>query len=194
MFKTSSEPYGTPYVKQIILLKEEKQENDKIIEKQQQKINKLTIEINKYLDQPNEINRLNLLIKNIRMENRSLIKERDDLKSKYNNSKYILKKMNLKNDAPVPYLVKKAVYERDNHTCLVCGATDNLTVDHIKPRIIGGTNHINNLQTLCQHCNLEKGTEVVDYRVHKIEPLIKRKKPDLNQFNFTRYDALYIEV
>ena len=33
----------------------------------------------------------------------------------------------------------------------------NLTVDHIKPQIDGGTDHIVNLQLLCQACNSTKG-------------------------------------
>ena len=34
----------------------------------------------------------------------------------------------------------------------------NLTVDHIRPQIDGGTDHINNLQLLCATCNSTKGT------------------------------------
>ena len=35
---------------------------------------------------------------------------------------------------------------------------ENLTVDHIVPRSKGGTDHLDNLQLLCGHCNSVKGT------------------------------------
>jgi len=187
MFKKNSNLNGNQYVKQIMLLKEENQKQERLIKK-------LTIEVNKYTNQPNTISQLEELIMNIRRENKSLIRERDALKSKYNNLKYISKRMNLKNDNQVPYRIKRDVYERDNHTCLVCGTTENLTIDHIKPRIMGGTNNINNLQTLCKHCNLEKGIEVIDYRNNNIKPLIERKKSEYVFLKFTKYDGLEIKI
>jgi 5-methylcytosine-specific restriction endonuclease McrA len=51
---------------------------------------------------------------------------------------------------------KQQVLQRDKK-CLVCGTLENLTVDHIIPRSKGGTNHIENLQTLCNDCNHKKG-------------------------------------
>lgn len=53
------------------------------------------------------------------------------------------------------------VLDRDNSTCQLCGATLNdgvkLHVDHIIPVSKGGTNDLDNLQTLCEQCNLGKG-------------------------------------
>lgn len=37
--------------------------------------------------------------------------------------------------------------------CTCCGATDDLTRDHIVPLARGGTNHPSNLRTLCRRCN-----------------------------------------
>jgi len=36
-----------------------------------------------------------------------------------------------------------------------------MTKDHIVPRSLGGKNHLNNYQTMCVRCNLEKGNEQV---------------------------------
>lgn len=42
-------------------------------------------------------------------------------------------------------------------TCLYCGATDNLAVDHIVPLHLGGSNHPQNLAPACGPCNSSKG-------------------------------------
>ena len=58
--------------------------------------------------------------------------------------------------------VRHAVYLRDNYRCRFCGKGDedyDLQIDHIKPVSKGGTNHIRNLQTLCEDCNKEKGNK-----------------------------------
>lgn len=49
------------------------------------------------------------------------------------------------------------VFERDNYTCRICGATEHLSVDHVVPLYLGGTNDFENLQTLCLSCNCRKG-------------------------------------
>lgn len=59
---------------------------------------------------------------------------------------------------------RNQVYDRDGHSCLCCGSVDALTVDHIVPVAKGGDNDIDNLQTLCDQCNVQKGSKVVDYR------------------------------
>lgn len=48
--------------------------------------------------------------------------------------------------------------------CLACGSTGPLTVDHVVPLAVGGTNYIDNLQPLCGPCNSAKGTRTIDYR------------------------------
>lgn len=85
--------------------------------------------------------------------------------------------------------LRKFVFHRDNFSCLLCGAKavnipikydgrkcletdtfvkskksnrswpDILVVDHIVTRRAGGTNHPNNLQTLCETCNKRKQKE-----------------------------------
>jgi HNH endonuclease len=44
--------------------------------------------------------------------------------------------------------------------CVWCGSTDKLSVDHIYPVSLGGTNDPDNLQCLCQSCNSRKSNKV----------------------------------
>ena len=45
--------------------------------------------------------------------------------------------------------------------CVRCGATEALTLDHIIPRVYGGTNKRSNFQLLCPPCHqLKTKTEV----------------------------------
>lgn len=59
-----------------------------------------------------------------------------------------------------PESIKKAIFERDGYCCVVCGRgpEDGITLaaDHIKPKDRGGTNTIENGQTLCYEHNLRK--------------------------------------
>jgi superfamily II DNA or RNA helicase len=52
--------------------------------------------------------------------------------------------------------VKEQVKRRDGYRCLACGATKHLQADHVVAVYNGGPNHIDNLQTLCKVCNLQK--------------------------------------
>jgi len=55
---------------------------------------------------------------------------------------------------------RDAIFERDDYRCVVCGRGINdgveLAADHIKPKDKGGTNTIENGQTLCYEHNLRK--------------------------------------
>lgn len=51
---------------------------------------------------------------------------------------------------------RTAIYARDAHACVYCGATaadSILTLDHVMPRVLGGGNESGNLVTACLHCN-----------------------------------------
>lgn len=62
--------------------------------------------------------------------------------------------------APLPNRVRFLVLERDQHRCVMCGRTarDGITleVDHRTAVASGGTNELDNLQTLCNICNSGK--------------------------------------
>lgn len=63
---------------------------------------------------------------------------------------------------PIPRKLRHQVFQRDGYRCRECGATNKQTrlhVDHIKPVAKGGTNDLNNLQTLCEACNRAKYTD-----------------------------------
>lgn len=42
-----------------------------------------------------------------------------------------------------------------------------LVVDHINPKYLGGSNLLDNLQTLCCECNKVKGIGIIDFRIHQ---------------------------
>jgi hypothetical protein len=60
----------------------------------------------------------------------------------------------------LPAELREFVFERDNWSCLRCQSVSDLTVDHIRPRALGGTDDLPNLQTLCRSCNSSKGARV----------------------------------
>jgi len=61
--------------------------------------------------------------------------------------------------SPIPGALRHEVFKRDGYKCVECGATNQevrLHVDHIIPISQGGSNELDNLQTLCIDCNLAK--------------------------------------
>lgn len=53
--------------------------------------------------------------------------------------------------------LRTAVFERDMYRCKHCGTHLDLCIDHIIPEVNGGTDDMDNLQTLCWSCNSKKG-------------------------------------
>jgi hypothetical protein len=60
----------------------------------------------------------------------------------------------------IPRDVVDAVYRRDGGRCVYCGAAENLQLDHIIPFSKGGATSIENLQLLCQKCNIKKSNQI----------------------------------
>jgi 5-methylcytosine-specific restriction endonuclease McrA len=54
-------------------------------------------------------------------------------------------------------LSRQNIFKRDNHQCQYCGATNDLTLDHVLPRSRGGKSSWTNLVTACKACNSKKG-------------------------------------
>ena len=70
------------------------------------------------------------------------------------------KKKKTRQRTHIPRGLRHEVFKRDNYTCQECGATKKdgakLHIDHIIPVSQGGTDELDNLQTLCDKCNLNK--------------------------------------
>lgn len=66
----------------------------------------------------------------------------------------------LRHRPKIPTATRYAVYDRDGWKCLHCGTGEGLTLDHIVPWSLGGSDDMDNLQTLCQPCNSSKGARV----------------------------------
>ena len=78
-------------------------------------------------------------------------------------------------DAPVPYRQNKHLLfgqqEGRCNGCRVAFEFRNITIDHIIPEHRGGTDHIENLQLLCGHCNSVKGDRPHEYLVARLKEL-----------------------
>jgi hypothetical protein len=62
--------------------------------------------------------------------------------------------------AAIPNAVRQMVYRRDGYQCVTCGSGEYLTLDHIHPWSLGGSDDPSNLQTMCRSCNSRKGARV----------------------------------
>jgi 5-methylcytosine-specific restriction endonuclease McrA len=56
-----------------------------------------------------------------------------------------------------PAFTRFNVFLRDKFECQYCGATEDLTFDHLIPRSKGGQTTWTNIVTACSPCNLKKG-------------------------------------
>ena len=75
-------------------------------------------------------------------------------------------------DAPIPYRQNRHVlFGQQEGRCNGCGGEfpfRMFEVDHVVPRSRGGTDHIDNLQLLCTHCNRTKGDRPQEYLVARL--------------------------
>jgi len=80
-------------------------------------------------------------------------------------------------------LTRKNIIKRDRHTCQYCGESHaQMTVDHVVPKIYGGTDSWENLICACVRCNNLKGDRTPDHAGMRL--LRKPKRP--NNITFIR--------
>jgi 5-methylcytosine-specific restriction endonuclease McrA len=53
---------------------------------------------------------------------------------------------------------REAIKEHWQCQCAYCGSTENLTLDHVKPKVQGGRDVSHNVVAACRKCNQEKGS------------------------------------
>jgi 5-methylcytosine-specific restriction endonuclease McrA len=76
---------------------------------------------------------------------------------------------------------RNGIFERDEYRCVYCGAqfpAEELTLDHVQPRVRGGDRSEGNLVTACGACNTRKGQ-------HRLSFFLS-ENPDARE-NFFRY-------
>ncbi len=60
-------------------------------------------------------------------------------------------------------VTRREVFRRDNYTCQYCGKhTNDLTIDHVLPRHMGGQHVWKNVVAACPSCNHRKGGRVLE--------------------------------
>ena len=73
------------------------------------------------------------------------------------------------------------IYKRDNNTCQYCGATNDLTIDHIIPKCRGGKDSWENLVVACGPCNTKKGDKPLEQTGMK---LLRKPRAPHNKMQF----------
>ena len=76
---------------------------------------------------------------------------------------------------------RNGIYGRDEYRCVYCGLQfpeEELTLDHVQPRVRGGDRSEGNLVTACRGCNTLKGQRRLSVFLHE--------NPNA-QANFLRY-------
>jgi 5-methylcytosine-specific restriction endonuclease McrA len=66
-------------------------------------------------------------------------------------------------------LKRNGIFERDEFRCVYCGEqfpAEELTLDHVQPRVRGGDRSGGNLVTACKACNTLKGHQRLSAFLH----------------------------
>lgn len=82
-----------------------------------------------------------------------------------------------------PAFTRFNLFLRDGFSCQYCGANDELTFDHVKPRRVGGRTAWENVVAACSPCNLKKGGRLC--REAGMFPRKKPHRPDMFELHET---------
>lgn len=93
------------------------------------------------------------------------------------------------------YEVRQYLLEKWGRKCAYCGGENvPLQIEHIHPRVKGGTDRVSNLCMSCEPCNIKKGTKDIEVFLKKKPDVLKRilsqaKRPlkDAAAVNSTRW-------
>lgn len=90
------------------------------------------------------------------------------------------------------YEVREYLLEKWHRTCAYCGAKDvPLEVEHIIPKVRGGSDRVSNLTLACVPCNQQKGSQTAaEFGFPQIQTQAKMPLKDVAAVNTTRW-ALY---
>jgi len=93
------------------------------------------------------------------------------------------------------YEVREYLLEKIGRKCAYCGAENvSLEIEHIIPKIRGGSNRVSNLTLACRDCNQAKGSMTAEEFGHpEVHDLVKKPLKDAALVTATRwkvYDAL----
>ena len=70
-------------------------------------------------------------------------------------------KFPLRERQPISMRTRFLLFKRDCYKCKICQRTGVLLeVDHVIPRALGGSDKVDNLQTLCLECNRGKSDDL----------------------------------
>lgn len=77
----------------------------------------------------------------------------------YSDSKELLYNLEAITSTEAKRKWRQSIKEHWNYECAYCGSEDNLTLDHIIPKIKGGSDSVTNIVCACNECNHSKGHE-----------------------------------
>ena len=77
-------------------------------------------------------------------------------------------------------LTRQNIFKRDGSRCGYCHSREDLTIDHVIPKAMGGKDTWENLITACQKCNAKKGNRTPEEA--EMELAVRPFKPSFVMF------------